>query len=630
MSQTPLPKDSSTNSSQDARRSAAAFQPAKALAQPAATEISPASKRDLVQRMLPWIRPHAGSFTMALMLLLLTSGAKMLGPIILQQAVDHYILPGDFSGLLRLVGGYMCLLALGFAANYYEIILLETSGQRIIADLKKRAFTHLLGLDLAYFDQQNTGKLVSRIENDANAMKMLFSTVITHILGNILLVIGMFAVMAWKYDLRLACYVVGLLPLILVAAVAFNKLMEPLLLNVRKQVGEVNGLLTEIIQGIATIQIFGRQQHFMDEIKRQSETKFALERRTNVAFNTFFNLLFFTQTIATVLVLWFGGNLVLRGEMTVGTLVLFMMFIRTFFVPIMFLSSQFSEFQKGLAAAGRMFDLLDRRPGLQAPAEAAHLSAGPFTLEFQHVWFRYAQPAEAAGASPNTSEHDDWVLRDLSFFCPAGEHWALVGPTGSGKTTIISLLLRFYDPQRGRILLNGIDIRELPLETLRRQIGLVLQDQVFFPGNLLRNLSLGLDLPLDHVRRVMREIGLDEVVMRLPNGYETEIAEGARNLSEGERQLLSFGRALLRNPQILILDEATSHVDPETERSLQRAMLTLLEGRTAVIIAHRLATIEQTDRILVLRYGALVEQGSHQDLMAQGGVYAELRKLQAA
>ncbi|HEY9840231.1 MAG TPA: ABC transporter ATP-binding protein, partial [Candidatus Obscuribacterales bacterium] len=415
---------------------------------------APPRKRDLIQRMLPWARPYTRSFVLALGLLLLTSGAKMMGPIILQQAIDRFILPGDFRGLLGLVVGYMLLVAIGFATNYWEIILLESAGQRIIADLKKRAFSHLLGLDLAYFDQHSSGKLVSRIENDANAMKMLFSTVITHILGNFLMVLGMFAIMAWKYDLRLAAYVVGLCPLILVAAVIFNKLMEPTLLAVRKQVAEVNGLLTEIIQGIATIQIFGRQAHFMAEIRRQSDAKFALEQRTNIAFNSFFNLLFFSQTLAVVLVLWFGGQMVIAGELTVGTLILFMMFIRTFFVPIMFLSSTFSEFQRGLAAAERMFDLLDQAPGLQEADAPAALPPGPYSLEFRQVWFRY----QAAG---------DWVLRDLSFVCPAGEHWALVGPTGSGKTTIISLLLRFYDPTQGQILLNGVDIRSLPLAALR-------------------------------------------------------------------------------------------------------------------------------------------------------------------
>ncbi len=576
---------------------------------------SSARQRDLLERMWPWAKPYARSFALALSLLLFTSLTKMLGPFILQQAVDSYILPGNFKGLVWLVASYIGLALLGFAANYIEILELEKTGQRIIADLKKRAFDHLLNLDLNWFDRSNTGQLVSRIENDANEMKVLFSTVFTHIFGNLLMVLGMFGIMAWQYDLRLAVYVVGLCPVILIAALTFNKWMEPVLINLRKQVAEVNGLLTEVIQGIATIQVFGRQQHFMTEISQRSREKYRMDRRSNTAFNTFFNLLFFIQTLGIVLVLWFGGDLVLRGHMNIGALVMFMSFIRTFFVPIMFLSSQFSEFQKGIAAAGRMFDLLDQQATLKASETPENLTSGPYTIEFKNVWFRY-------------SETSDWVLRDLSFVCPAGEHWALVGPTGSGKTTIMSLLLRFYDPNRGQILLNGLDIRNLSVNELRSCMGLVLQDVTFFPGTLRSNLTLGAEIPDAKLQRVIAEVGLDQLVNRLPEGYETEISEGARNLSEGERQLLSFGRALLRNPDILILDEATSHIDPDTERSLQRAMSTLLEGRTALMIAHRLVTIEQADQILVLRYGELVEQGNHRELMAREGVYAEMRTLQ--
>lgn len=572
-------------------------------------------QRELVWRMLPWLRPHLRTFALALVLLLFSSGAKMLGPVILQQAVDHYIVPGNFSGLLTLLMGYILLVVLGFVANYAEIIQLEILGQRLIADLKKKAFSHLLEQDLSYFDRQTTGKLVSRIENDANAMKVLFSTVITNILGNLLVVLGMFGIMAWRYDLRLAIYVVGLCPLILGAALLFNKIMEPLLVAVRKQVAEVNGLLTEIIQGIATIQIFGQQERFIQRVARQSRDKYKLESRMTVSFNSFFNVLFFVQTLGLALVLWFGGQMVMQGQMSLGSLILFMVFIRSFFVPIMFLSSQFTEFQKGLAAASRIFDLLDGQPALREPEAPQALPPGPYTLEFRGVWFRY-------------HEASDWVLKDLSFVCPAGAHWALVGPTGSGKTTIISLLLRFYDPQQGQILLNGIDLRDLSLQALRAQMGLVLQDVMFFPGSLYRNLVLGEDKPLKQVREVMAEIGLDAVIQALPQGYESEVQEGAHNLSEGERQLLSFGRALLRNPQVLILDEATSHIDPRTEGQIQRAMGTLLEGRTALIIAHRLATIEAADRILVLQYGRLVESGSHQELMDRRGVYAEMRTLQ--
>lgn len=572
-------------------------------------------QRDLVKRILPWVRPHTRTFVLALLLLLFSSGAKMLGPVILQQAVDKYIVPGNFQGLLALIGAYVVLVVLGFVANYFEIIQLEIVGQRLIANLKQRAFSHLLDLDLDYFDQQSTGKLVSRIENDANAMKVLFSTIITNILGNFIVVLGMFMIMAWQYDLRLAVYVVGLCPVILGAALLFNKWMEPLLISVRKQVAEVNGLLTEIIQGIATIQIFGQQERFTQEIEQKSHAKFKQETRMTVSFNTFFNLLFFMQTLGLGLVLWFGGQKVMQGDMTLGSLILFMVFIRTFFVPIMFLSSQFTEFQKAIAAASRIFDLLDREPEIKPVLDPEPFPEAPYTLEFRNVWFRYHSAS-------------DWVLQDLSFCCPAGKHWALVGPTGSGKTTIISLLLRFYDPQRGQILLNGVDIRQLCLDSLRQQLGLVLQDVIFFPGSVYRNLDLGQDLDLSQLREVMAEIGLDEVIQALPAGYETELREGAANLSEGERQLLSFGRALLRNPHILILDEATSHIDPKTESKIQRAMKTLLEGRTALIIAHRLATIEQADQILVLQYGQLVEQGSHTQLIQKRGVYAEMRALQ--
>lgn len=577
------------------------------------------SDRSLVQRMLPWLRPHTGSFALALGLLLFSSGAKMLGPVILQQAVDRYIVPGNFGGLARLLGAYAVLVVLGFVANYFEIIRLEQVGQRLIADLKQRAFAHLLKLELRYFDQQSTGKLVSRIENDANALKVLFSTVITNILGNFVVVLGMFGIMAWQYDLRLAVYIVGLCPLILIAALLFNRWMKSLLLRARKQLAEVNGLITEIIQGIATIQIFGQQQRFIGRVDHESHYKYGLDSRMTVFFNSFFNSLFFVQTIGVALVLWFGGQMVMQGQLSVGSLILFMVFIRTFFVPIMFLSSQFNEFQKALAAASRLFDLLDQPAESEAPetsdAAAASLPPGPYTLEFKEVWFRY---------SPDS----DWVLQDLSFVCPAGQHWAVVGPTGSGKSTLISLLMRFYEPQQGQILLNGVDIRSIPRQTLRAQLGLVLQDVIFFPGSIARNLLLGQELPEAEVQQTMAQIGLDEVIQRLPQAYQTEVQEGARNLSEGERQLLSFGRALLRKPQILILDEATSHIDPQSEARIQQAMQTLLAGRTALIIAHRLSTIEQADGILVLQYGRLVEQGSHSELMKARGVYAEMRTLQ--
>lgn len=565
----------------------------------------------------PWLKPHRRAFLGAVILLLYGSVAKMLGPIILQQAIDRFILPGDFQGLLMLLGGYIALMMSGFTAQYWQLIMLEQAGLQIIARLKQRSFAHVMHLDLPFFDRHTTGQLVARIENDANAMKVLFSSVISNVASNLIMMLGMFGVMAWQYDLRLAIYVVGICPLILVAGLLFQRLMAPLLLKIRQRVSEVNGLLTEVIQGIATIQMFAQQDRFMGEITRQSQQKNALEGRMTLGFNSFFNVLFFTQDLALALVLWFGGQLVMGQQLSVGSLVLFMVFIRSFFGPIMFLSSQFNEFQKALAGAQRIFELLAEQPTIRTPEHPQPLPTGLWEIRFEEVSFRYP-----------TSE--GWVLEDVSFCCPAGAHWALVGATGSGKTTIISLLLRFYDPQQGRICLNGIDIREFELRALRQAMGLVLQDVVFFPGSIRDNLTLDKSLSFDPMAQRLAQIGLHQRILNLPSGYDTPLAEDAHNLSEGEQQLLSFGRALLQDPRVLILDEATSHIDPETEGRIQEAMHTVLKGRTALIIAHRLSTIEACDHILVLHHGRVLESGSHRELLAHQGHYAHLHALQVS
>ena len=308
------------------------------------------------------------------------------------------------------------------------------------------------------------------------------------------------------------------------------------------------------------------------------------------------------EVLGVVIVVWVGGQMVMKGQMTLGSLVLFYSFIRSFFLPIVFLSAQFSEFQKGLAGAVRVFELLEMKSTIVEPTQTISIPSGLVSIEFKQVWFRYREEGE-------------WVLRDVSFYCPVGQHWALVGPTGSGKTTIISLLLKFYQPQKGQILLNGVDIQHIPTLDLRKMVGLVLQDTILFPGTLLQNLVLDQNLTEEQVSDSMKLLGIHDIISHLPQQYETELLENATNLSAGERQLLSFGRAFLKNPSILLLDEATSNIDPQTERKIKEAMQTLLKRRTALIIAHRLSTIQYSDQILVLKFGQLIEVGTHQELL---------------
>jgi ABC-type multidrug transport system fused ATPase/permease subunit len=469
-------------------------------------------KLSMVKRMHKWVIPHYKTFALCLVLLLLTTFIKIIGPVILQKAVDDYIVPNNFNGLVILLGGYILLLAFGFFANYVEIVKLETVGQFIIANIKNAAFKHIISLNMSYFDKSTTGKLVSRVENDSNAMKILFTSVLTNVLGSIILLIGMLAVMAFGYNSKLALSIFFILPLMLVGALIFDKVMSPKLVEIRKLVADVSSYITEIIHGISIIQIFGQEKRVLTELESRSMKKFKNEKFIAIMFNGFFNLLFFMEAIGTVIVIGIGSELILKKQMTIGSLILFINFIRNFFMPIIHLSGQFNEFQKGIAGASRIFDLLDTVntiPDIINETEIPNKNKG-INIEFKNVWFRY-------------DENSDWVLKDLSFYCPKGEHWAIVGPTGSGKTTIISLLLKFYAPQKGEILLNGVNINDISQYQLRNVLGLVLQDNILFPGTIYDNLTLNQSKYSDEeVKTLMRDLSIDAVITRLKDGYNTE------------------------------------------------------------------------------------------------------------
>lgn len=573
----------------------------------------------LIKRIKKWVEPHYFTFFVCLLLLLLSSAIQVSGSVIIQQSIDNYISKGNFQGLLLFLGSYIALLGIGLIANYVEIIKLETVGQVIVAEIKKSAFKHIITLNMSYFDKSTTGKLVSRIENDSNSMLVLFTSVITNVLGSLLLLMGNLAIMSFLYNSKMALVLLLFLPFMLVGGYIFDKFMGPKLINIRKAVSEVSSYVTEIIHGISIIQIFNQENKVIQELERRSNEKLKMESFISVMFNSFFNILFSLQIAATGIILYIGTDLVIKGEMTQGSLVLFINSVSQFFMPIMHLSGQFNEFQKGIAGANRIFDLFDTDNNILEPEKPITIpnKEHGINIEFRNVWFKY-------------NDNTDWVLEDVSFFCPAGEHWALVGPTGSGKTSIISLLLKFYLPQKGSILLNGINIADISKEELMKAIGLVLQENILFPGSVYDNLNLNkTENNEENIFDLMKDLGIHQSINKLPQGYATELRENGANLSAGEKQIISFGRALLKNPPILIFDEATSNIDPEMENNIKVAMNKLISGRTSLIIAHRLSTIQNADRIIVLKYGKLIETGSHKELMKTGGFYAELNKLQS-
>ena len=570
--------------------------------------------RTLAKRMLGLLRGHEVELLVCLVILFVASGVSLVGPILVKRAIDVDIAGKDYRGLLLTVLLFVAAQLVFLLLNYVQRVKLETVGQTIISSLRERLFVRVTGMSLSFFDKNPVGRLISRVESDTEAMRMLFTSAVVTFLGDIIMFLGMLAVMAYV-NLKLMLVTSLVLPPILTAAWLFSRKTTPLFLTVRKRMADVTAFLTEHLQGSAIIQIFGRERQAIEAMRDANQRKYRPSLKAELIVVTFFNTLFLTETVGVTLILWQGGKWALSGAVTIGTLMMFMGYVRRFFEPLHRLSEELSTIQRAFSGAQRVFDLLDTEPEIaDKPVTLTwkHFERG---IDFENVWFSY--------------DSNDWVLRDITFSLPKGQRWALVGATGGGKTSIISLLLRFYQPQRGRILVDGMDIRELSQEELRARIGLVLQDIFLFPGDVLENLRLGeTSLSPDRVMEAARRIYVDDVLKRLPKGLETELAERGENLSTGERQLLSFLRALLVDPDILVLDEATSSVDPHTERLLRRAMKELMAGRTSLVIAHRLSTVMDSDNILVIHNGEVVERGNHSALMAQKGYYRKLFRLQ--
>jgi ATP-binding cassette subfamily B protein len=583
----------------------------------------------LARRLLRYLRPYKWRVVFALVLTLAVTPLELVTPYLFKVSVDSYIVPVVEHRLARDVGmrgilwvalAFIVTLFLSFAVQYVQIRVMQRVGQQTMYDLRGEIFHHLQRLPMSFYDRSPVGRLVTRVTTDVDALNELFAAGIVTMLNDFVLLVGIAVFLLWL-NWRLALMAFSVLPLILVVTLLFRGKVRDANRRIRTAIARINAFLQEHISGMAVVQLFNRERRARQQFEKLNRTHMLAYKDAILAFALFYPAVEFLSVTAVALLLWLGGLRVLAGTLTVGVVFAFMQYAQRFFRPIQDLSEKFNILQTAMASSERIFKLLDESVPVGGPAEAIELRQPRGEIEFRNVWFAYR-----GGANP---ANEDWVLRDVSFRVMPGQTVAIVGHTGAGKTTIIQLLLRFYEIQRGEILLDGIDIRKFSAHELRRHFGIVLQDPFLFSGTLESNVRLGTEaIQRDAVERALAEVGLGPFVRALPAGVATPVTERGATFSVGQRQLVSFARALAHNPRFLILDEATSSVDTKTELLIRAALDRLLEARTALVIAHRLSTIQHADRILVFHKGRLREQGSHQELLALRSIYYRLYQLQ--
>ena len=575
----------------------------------------------VARRLLKYLKPYIRFLFPALFLTLALNLLGILQPKFTQYAIDWYILPRRLDGLLLIVGLYFGAQLFRFVFSYFQSILLNSVGQYVMFDIRRELYDKLQHQEVAYYDRNPVGRIMTRLTTDVDALNELFTQGVTDLLGDLVMIVAIITMMLWM-DVKLTLVTLLTVPMLFAATTWFRKGARKGYDLVRTRIARINAFLQEHIAGAQTVQIFNAEAKSLLKFDEINEDHRRANIETIFYYAVFFPLVDFIGAVGIALIIWYGGYRVMQNTpdhvvLTLGALVAFIQYSGFLFQPIRDISDKYNVLQAAVVASHRIFRTLDLPIAILNPPQPLKSDRAQGRIEFQNVWFAY--------------QDENWVLKDVSFTVEPGQSVALVGHTGSGKTTITNLLMRFYDIQRGRILLDGVDLRDWDLKSLRENFAVVLQEVFLFSGTIAGNIRLGReDITEERVGWAAREVHADRFIEKLKDGYQAEVRERGAGLSVGQKQLISFARALAFDPALLILDEATSSIDTETEQLIQRAIERVMRDRTSIVVAHRLSTIQNADRIIVLHHGEIREQGTHQQLLTQRGLYWKLYKLQYA
>ncbi len=585
------------------------------------------------RRLLGYGKSYVGWFALALAIILAVVVLELYQPQILGDAVDEFVSKyeqvsgegftleqlkelraADLAGVVRLGLIYLATVLAVMGLTYAQAAILATVGQKIIYNLRNDLFSHMMKLHVGFFNENPIGRLVTRVTNDCETVNEMFTSVIVNILKSCFVLVGVIAVMLSE-NVKLSLYIFIVMPFITVATVVFRSATRKIYRAMRAKISELNGFVAEHVSGMKVVQVFTAENDVREDFETRTEDLRKINMKQLITFALYSPVSYVMNIAALAILIFVGGNMAMDGVVTLGTLVVFQRYINKFFQPIQEIAEQFDTIQSANACSERIFWLLDTKPQIENAPDAVHVDTFRGKIEFQHVWFAYRD--------------EEWVLQDVSFTVEPGQRVAFVGATGAGKTTIQNLICRYYDIQKGAILIDGIDVRKICVEDLRRNIGQMLQDVFLFTGDVRANIRLNetgiTDAEIEAAAETVNAAGF---ISRLPGGYAHEVIERGAAFSAGQRQLLSFARTLAFKPSVLILDEATANIDTETESLIQDALGKLMEGRTTIIVAHRLSTIQNADKIIVMHKGRIVEEGDHQQLLSQGGIYYKLYMLQ--